>query len=176
MNSHYAAHGFQFSIAGIDYTTNSNWATDQDQMGMKGTLRKGDYKTLNLYYISDVGGANGYCYFPTSGVRPGSSTLIQDGCTILSSTITNGQTMTHEVGHWFGLYHTFQNECNGAGDSVDDTPACKKSFSCDGNLDTCPGLPGKDPVNNFMSYGTCRRQFTSGQGARMRSSYNYYRA
>lgn len=176
MNYSYRNMGFHFTVKDIDWTVNSVWAKDGDEMAMKRQLRKGDYKTLNLYYINDLGGPNGYCYFPAKGASSGSTTLIQDGCSIQTSTIAGKQTTPHEVGHWLGLYHTFQNGCGDNGDYVDETPACQKGWSCDTSKDSCPDLPGNDPVTNLMSYGTCRDVFTYGQGVRMRSSFDYYRA
>lgn len=175
MTKDYEDMGFQFSIKDIDWTINADWAQDGDELAMKRKLRKGDYKTLNLYYINDLGGPNGYCYFPTAA-SPGSDTFYKDGCSIQTDKMTNGQTTTHEVGHWLGLFHTFQGGCSEQGDLVDDTPACQKSWSCDESQDTCPDLPGNDAVHNFMAYGTCRQEFTPGQGTRARSSYNHYRA
>ncbi|OAQ71913.1 metalloprotease [Pochonia chlamydosporia 170] len=172
MNKHYSNMGFQYILKNIDYTINAEWSSNKGEYAMKEKLREGDYKTLNLYYIPTLD-ANGYCYLPIK--TPDAASFIKDGCTIRTDKMTNGQTTTHEVGHWLGLYHTFQGECGGSGDQVDDTPACKKTWSCNDNQDTCPGRPGKDPVHNFMSYGTCRREFTVGQGKRMRSSYDYYR-
>ena len=69
-----------------------------------------------------------------------------------------GKTAVHEVGHWFGLLHTFQdNTCDSgdAGDFIDDTP--RQSVSTDGcpvGKDSCPDQPGLDPIHNFMDYGT----------------------
>ncbi|KAJ6779967.1 hypothetical protein PWT90_03345 [Aphanocladium album] len=174
MNKHYKGLGFQFSVKGIDHTINTSWASDGDEMAMKKKLRKGDYRTLNLYFLPKLS-PNGYCYYPTTA-SAGSDAFYRDGCTLRSNTYNNGQTTTHETGHWLGLIHTFEGGCSGPNDMVDDTPALVNSWSCNKNDDSCPDLPGKDPVTNFMSYGTCRSEFTAGQSARMKSMYKKFRA
>ncbi len=176
MNGDYADYGFQYTIEDIDWTINPSWASDGGEMDMKRELRRGDYKTLNLYFMKKLrNNANGYCYFPTN-VKSGSEQFVRDGCSVRATLADNRQTTTHEVGHWLGLFHTFQGGCEGDGDGVDDTPACEKTWSCDENQDTCPDQPGNDAVHNFMAYGTCRVEFTYGQGVRMRSFYDRYRA
>ncbi|KAG5980631.1 hypothetical protein E4U55_003813 [Claviceps digitariae] len=180
MNKNYRKMGFQFSLQGIDYTINANWASGKNGFAMKKLLREGDYRTLNLYYVNTVlpsstGTITGMCQFPRPGGNSGNA-LIQDGCVMRRDTVNNGQTTTHEVGHWLGLFHTFQGGCVGRGDMVDDTPACEQTWTCDEDTDTCPDRPGKDPIHNFMSYGNCRREFTYGQAKRARSQYEFYRA
>lgn len=174
MNGDYKGRGFQFTVKDVDHNINARWASDQDEMVMKKKLHKGDYKTLNLYFLPKMS-ANGYCYYPTN-VSSGSDEFIRDGCTIRSNVYNNGQTTTHEVGHWLGLFHTFQGGCDAVNDMVDDTPALINSWSCNQNDDSCPDMPGKDPVTNFMSYGTCRSVFTAGQTARTKSMYKKFRA
>lgn len=89
-----------------------------------------------------------------------------DGCSIRASTLPGGSfrgynkggTAVHEIGHWFGLLHTFQGEnCSfgNRGDYIDDTPLEAVSTSgCPVGKDSCPLEPGLDPINNYMDYSS----------------------
>ncbi|KAJ1334010.1 Pregnancy-associated plasma protein-A [Microdochium nivale] len=189
LNNSYAPYGVHFNLKGTDRTVNSQWANNQNELAMKRALRKGGYSALNLYFQKSAGssGTLGFCYFPTTFSGTTSNTFIQDGCTVLYSTTPGGSsapynlggTTTHEVGHWMGLYHTFQGGCTGAGDSVADTPAqSSPSSGCPTGRDSCPNVAGLDPINNYMDYSddACYNQFTAGQATRMASQWNTYRA
>ncbi|OAA55081.1 metalloprotease 1 [Cordyceps fumosorosea ARSEF 2679] len=181
MNDGYSGSGFQFSVQKITRTVNADWSNNKNLETMKSKLRQGDFRTLNIYIVpklvtSDGVGLNGQCTFPFRSPK----NVPQDGCIVRTGAYSNEQTTPHEVGHWLGLYHTFQGEtdtksCDTTNDYVDDTPAMKMTRGCDTDSDTCPG-GGKDPVTNFMSYNSCRTVFTSGQHDRMNSMYNKYRA
>ncbi|KAI1469882.1 Metalloprotease [Daldinia caldariorum] len=186
MNADYGAHGITFNLVDTDWTVNSNWAADGDEITMKRALRKGTYSDLNIYFLGDLGGGLlGYCYFP-GNFAEGSTDFYLDGCTILAQSVPGGDaapynlggTAVHEVGHWMNLYHTFQGGCNGAGDSVDDTPAQRSASSgCPVGRDSCPG-GGVDPIHNYMDYSddACYEEFTAGQEDRMYSSWSTYRS
>ncbi|KAL1620272.1 hypothetical protein SLS56_009706 [Neofusicoccum ribis] len=161
LNSNFAPHDIQFNLSGTTRTINSTWSDNTDTLVMKESLRKGDYATLNLYFQRKTlpGGSSGYCTFPGI-VEEGTIDFFNDGCVIDAQTTpggsaapyNEGKTSTHEVGHWFGLYHTFQGGCNGS-DNIDDTPAqASYSSGCPIGRDSCPDLPGLDPIHNYMDY------------------------
>jgi hypothetical protein len=77
-----------------------------------------------------------------------------------------GRTMTHEVGHYLGLFHTFQGGCTG-GDQCDDTPAVDSpNFGCPTTHISCGDF---DMVRNYMDYtdDACMNIFTNDQKARV---------
>ncbi|KAL2884672.1 Extracellular metalloprotease [Ceratocystis lukuohia] len=187
LNDDYKGAGFIFDLQDIDYTINETWARDRSEMDMKRSLRRGTYGDLNLYFQPYVSGYLGYSYFPERNVTKRSQEWYRDGCTILAGTVpggwegaySGGRTVTHEVGHWMGLYHTFEGGCTGDGDFINDTPAeLEPAYECASERNSCPGREGTDPIHNFMDYvsDSCMESFTDGQKARMQSYYSRYRA
>jgi Pregnancy-associated plasma protein-A len=90
-----------------------------------------------------------------------------------------GDTLTHEVGHWLMLEHTFAHGCSASGDWVVDTPSeAIPQFNCPADdTDTCVA-PGFDPIHNFMDYtqDSCMWMFTQGQADRMSDAWLQFRA
>ncbi|WP_161596661.1 M43 family zinc metalloprotease [Chitinophaga vietnamensis] len=77
--------------------------------------------------------------------------------------------LTHEVGHFLNLYHTFENGCNAPGDYVDDTPPTTVNSGCDVNAHPCGPVAN---IENYMDYTSCTKMFTNGQRQRMYAALN----
>lgn len=181
LNAAFQGH-YQFTLASVDHTNNDQWFKARQERKMKQTLRQGSADDLNIY-TNMAAGYLGWATFPSSYTqRPE-----MDGVVVLWSTLPGagccgdyvydqGDTGTHEVGHWVGLYHTFQGGCAEPGDYVSDTPAEKEpQFDCV-ERDSCAG-GGTDPIHNFMDYteDDCMDHFTGGQWERADAQWALYR-
>jgi Pregnancy-associated plasma protein-A len=169
---------FRFPADGYvpDRVNNSTWYNNCDgsaEAEMKEVLRLGDATDLNIYTCKPSGGILGYATFPSSY----SSRPLLDGIVILNESMPGGSaapyhlgdTATHEVGHWLGLYHTFQGGCTNAGDYVGDTAAEQSpAYGCPTGRDSCKRYAGVDPISNFMDYtdDACMYEFSEGQAHR----------
>jgi pregnancy-associated plasma protein-A len=186
LNQSYAGSGFTFALADVDRTTNDTWFNACDapanETAMKSALRKGTAADLNLYTCNPGGGLLGWATFPDWYAGNPSD----DGVVMLYSSLPGGDaapynegaTATHEIGHWIGLFHTFQGGCAKNGDKVADTPPEREpAYGCPTGRDTCKST-GIDPITNYMDYSddACMNQFSAGQITRMNNLWTSYRA
>ena len=175
--------GFAFELAGVTRTTNADWfhmhSQGQDRK-MKEALKVGGLDTLNIYTV-DHRTLLGYAWLAQDAEKVGDL----DGVVVHYQSLpggnfeiySEGDTATHEVGHWLDLFHTFDGGCN-RGDQVDDTaPEASPAFFCPEGRDTCAG-DGLDPITNFMDYtqDNCMFEFTDGQAVRMQQAWAAFRA
>ncbi|MDQ3264200.1 MAG: zinc metalloprotease [Myxococcota bacterium] len=186
LNDAYKDAGFQFNLVEVDRTKNAKWYTGQPgtsaETDMKSTLRKGDSEALNIYSTSPSGGLLGWATFPSDY----KDFPKDDGVVILNTSLpggtsapyNEGDTATHEVGHWMGLHHTFNQPGLPDNDSVSDTPEHEVNYGKPPETtDTVPGKPGNDPVHNYMNYtdDDWMYEFTPGQVDRMQAQWELFR-
>lgn len=180
--------GFVFALAGVTRTDNARWYAMRGfgvENEMKKALKQGGDDALNVY-TNTAGDYLGWAYLPsiTDSKQAHLDGIVLDWETLpgvsdrYEGAYDLGETLTHEVGHWLNLEHTFYGGCTETNDFVEDTPAQQTPTSgCPAGKDTCPA-PGLDPIHNYMdySYDSCYTEFTPGQSQRARDAWLFYRA
>lgn len=157
---------------GDDYSKLSQWDRD---------------KYLNVWLTKTIGSAGvaGYAYYPTGVTGTG---FFRDGIIILHDYVGSigtgspgrSRALTHEIGHWLGLAHTWGNDNDpgnsascGQDDGIKDTPNCIGMTSCNLSMNSCDdtqtldsywgALDPVDNAQNYMDYSYCSVMFTKGQ-------------
>ncbi len=180
---------FTFVLARLDPNGNCTSGIDRfydaNTVSWSGDLQDYLYtwnpsKYLNFYVVKGIGsGAAGYAYYP--GSLPTNSNM--DAIVILSTYVgsigssipLHSRALTHEVGHWFNLQHTWGNTNNPGvacgDDAVGDTPITQGFTSCSSELGSQICSPGvAENYQNYMDYSYCSVMFTNGQVTRMTSA------
>ncbi len=188
------------NTTGITRTTSffsNHLNMDIEDAGLKNLIQWDPAKYINIWLITSID-AEAYADFSCGvwyrlGVG-GYATMPPGGGPLDGIVITGfGKLLAHEMGHYLGLYHTFQGGCNNYtncltdGDQVCDTPpdnSVRPSPSCTNptnscNTDTLANYSNNtffidvpDQISNFMDYGNtaCSNLFTQGQADRMRAA------
>lgn len=155
--------------------------TNDGTQTMKALIQWPRNKYLNIWVAASADGAAGYTY------RPGAVANWPEGDGIVllhdytgaigTSSPSHSRTLTHEVGHWLNLSHTWGNTNDpavasncGSDDNVSDTPNTIGWTMCDLDGASCGNTI--DNVENYMEYSYCSKMFTNGQAARMLAALN----
>ena len=185
LNAAYATSGFSFTLASVDRTQSNTLfrirPNSVKERLVKRQLAVDPAEMFNVYTCQPSAGILGWATFPW--MYPEDDFM--HGVVMLYSSLpggsaapyNEGDTLTHEAGHYLGLYHTFQGGCSAPGDLVDDTPyEAEPAYGCPVDRNTCPA-EGLDPIHNFMDYvdDFCMYEFTPLQADRMVWATTTYR-
>ncbi len=140
---------------------------------------------VNVWVMQLSGGLLGYAQFPSQSGLPGINAnggpASTDGVVVLYSSVGStdapfpggspfnlGRTLTHELGHFFGLRHIWGDATCG-NDYCSDTPEAQGPASGCPNNTTCDGQ--QDMVENYMDYSSdaCMNIFTGDQKSRIQA-------
>lgn len=169
----------EYAADGVELSTTDG----ADEVDVKALSRWPNTEYYNVWVVNKIDGQDGitgsgpftagYAYFPGAGPDI-------DGTVMLASQSAAGEiTLPHEVGHAFGLYHTFEGDagggtcpsngnCNTDGDEICDTEPHKRSvFNCPADPNPCTGTSFNFVQHNFMDYSSCQDRFTPGQRDRV---------
>jgi len=183
LNLRYNQHSIYFTLDTINRVENDSWFSlpDGDLWGdVEEEMRESTVIDPVHYYniwSCNMGNteAAGWNYFPNWSPEDSH----WQGTTIDYRYVgSSNETLSHEAGHYFYLFHTFQGGCQAPGDAVDDTPYQddNDSYPCVESTNSCEDQPGNDPIHNIMNYTSdnCRDEFTAGQRDRMHSTISQY--
>lgn len=186
----------------------TNMTVEIHDLLVKDVVRWDPNKYLNIWLVNEItslsmgDGIAGYAYFPTSQGLPNDG--IVNEARWFGSSFDNSKVHIHEVGHYLGLYHTFEGGCSNQdcqleGDRVCDTPPDNSTAAvpCSAQPNTCAtdtddtsennpfrsidlgGLGDQpDQFKNYMDYGyqACQAYFSEGQANRMQAAVSTQRA
>jgi hypothetical protein len=175
---------------GIDVVVNNTFFADPGSSGtntMKRTLKWDPTRYLNIYTNNAGGGGIlGYATFPSEEAGGPEDGVVLNWVYVGlnapgGAPYDKGRTATHEVGHYLGLYHTFQSGCGSStapftsGDLIGDTlREAQPNYGC---TPVASGCGGMSPIENYMDYSgdVCMTKFTVQQTNRIRCSMMNYR-
>lgn len=160
--------------------------SNSNEIALKALSKWPNTEYINIWTVSEINGNNGGLGIQGFATPPGTPDII-DGLVVLASSFTANNTVTtHEMGHFFSLYHTFQGDQDGLGcppvsntdangDRCQDTPPHRRSPSFTCNLtgtNTCYNIPNSQFVKNYLDYSSesCHTMFTDDQRMRIRCS------
>ncbi len=168
----------QSTLTKMDLTTD-----DED---LKNLIRWDPYHYINIWLVKDICAGNlcsvvGYAHFPAAHGSNVDGLVVE--ASYFAKTKASASVQIHEMGHYLGLYHTFQggcknDDCLNDGDKVCDTPpdASTAIVKCGDDFNSCStdSLSGfskdqNDMYWDYMDYGdfNCYSAFTEGQRLRM---------
>ena len=179
----------------------TNMTSETDDLNVKDLSRWNPTQYINIWLVREVCslssgcGVAGYAYFPSS--HGSSIDGIMMEARYFGTSEGESGVQIHEMGHYLGLYHTFQggcanNDCLRDGDRVCDTPPDQSTAAvrCGDTVNSCstdvnPADPNnpfttdqEDMYINYMDYGDfdCYSALTAGQTVRMHDAIETVRS
>ena len=188
--------GFKFRLAKLDpngrctsgITRHYSYETNYGTAAAASVVYWNPDRYLNVWIVDNISsGAGGYTF---GALCPGGNST--DGIVLRNAQFGPNnrcaanlcaRSLTHEIGHFFGLPHTWgrsntpgaPGNCN-IDDNIADTPNTAGFVQSGGNNCDLTYSPCRDNnnqpilsnVQNYMDYADCERMFTNGQRAVMR--------